>query len=146
MTYCQACRNLGHSAKQCQFGNSGTNMCQICNKVGHVAYQCFQFKSMSDRSNPRIKAWAQLNWQICERSGHTAATCRIKLDKNCAYCKTRGHVIEECRKRQYNERIRSVNGLGLPNTSANAETQQNQMRSTNFIQTEEAICELLPLD
>ena len=101
---------------------------------------------MSDRSNPRIEARAQFSCQICERSGHTAATCRVNLDKTCAYCKTKGHVIEECRKRQYNERIRSGNGLGLSNTRANTETQQNQVRSTNFIQTEEATCELLPLE
>ena len=143
---CQACRSLGHSARQCQFGDSSTNTCQICNKVGHVANQCFQFKPLSDRSNPRIEVRAQFNCQICEGSGHTAATCRVKLDKTCGYCKTKGHVIEECRKRQYNERIRSGNGLGLSNTRANTETQQNQMRSTNSIQTEETTCELLPLD
>ena len=146
MIKCQACGNLGHSARQCQFGNSGTNTCQIFTKVGNVANQCFQFKIMSDRSNPRIEARAQFSCQICERSGHTATTCRVKLDKTCAYCKTKGHVNEESRKRQYNGRIRSGIGLGLLNTSANTETQQNQMRSTNFIQTEEAACELLPLE
>ena len=80
---------------------------------------------MSDRSNPRIEARAQFTCQICERSGHTAATCRVKIGKTCAYCKTKGHVIEECRKRQYNERIRSGNGLDLPNTSANTETAES---------------------
>ena len=143
LSRCQLCEKQGHVAKQCHFQS---NTCQICNKAGHVASRCFQSNSAANRTTTQLEARSQLTCQICSRVGHTAATCRIKMDKSCAYCKNNGHTIEDCHKRQYNERIRPGNEKGLPNTSAGTETSQRQVRSTNLLQTEDPICELLPLD
>ena len=143
---CQICEKPGHSARQCRSQAGGMNTCQICSKVGHVANQCYQLKSATDSLNSQIESRLHLNCQICDKVGHTAATCRVKINQNCTYCKNKGHTIEECRKRQYNERMRSGNGQGLPNASASSETPRHQIRSTNFLQTEDQIWELLPLD
>ena len=143
---CQICEKSGHLAKQCRSQDTDTNVCQLCNKAGHIANRCFKFKLNTDNLSPQIEARSHLNCQLCERSGHTAATCRIRVDKICTYCKNKGHTIEECHKRQYNERMRAGNGQGLPNTSASTEIPQRQVRSTNFLQTEDQVCELLSLD
>ena len=141
---CQICQKLGHGARQCRFQVTGTSTCQMCNKPGHNASRCFQANPTADKQNSQLEARAHLKWQLCERSGHTAATCRIRTDKSCEYCRTRGHTIEDCRKRQYNERMKLGNGQSLPNTSTGVETPNYQVRSTNFIQAEDPICELLP--
>ena len=143
---CQICDKLGHSAKQCRSQNIRVENCQICGKAGHIASRCFQVKPPIDRGNFQLEARSQLNCQLCKRTGHTAATCRVNTNKTCAYCQNSGHTIEDCRKRKYNERMKSGNGEGLRNTSAGLETQKYQMRSTNYLQTEEPTCELLPLD
>ena len=143
LSRCQLCDKQGHVAKQCHFQS---NTCQICNKAGHVASRCYQSNSAANRKTTQLEARSQLNCQICSRIGHTAATYRIKMHKSCAYCKNNGHTIENCRKRQYDERIRSGNEKGLPNTSAGTETSQRQVRSTNLLQTKNPICKPLPLD
>ena len=143
---CQICDKLGHSAKQCRSQNIRIENCQICGKVGHIVSRCFQVKPPTNRGSLQLEARSHLNCQLCKRTGHTAATCRVNTNKTCAYCQNSGHTIEDCRKRQYNERMKSGNGEGLRSTSAGHETQKYQMRSTNYLQTEEPICELLPLD
>ena len=143
---CQICAKLEHSAKQCRSQNIRIENCQICGKLGHIASRCFQVKPPTDRGNLQLEARSHLNCQLCKRTGHTAATCRVNTNKTCAYCQNSGHTIEDCRKRQYNERIKSGNGEDLRSTIAGQETQKYQMRSTNYLQTVEPICELLPLD
>ena len=143
---CQICEKPGHSVRQCRSQSSGMNKCQICSKVGHVANQFYLFKFATDRLNLQIESRLHLNCQICDKVGDTAATCHVKIEKICTYCQNKGRTIEECRKRQYNKRMRSGNGQGLPNAIASTETPRHQMRSTNFLQTEDQICELLPLD
>ena len=145
-TKCQLCDKSGHSARQCRPQNTRMENCQICGKIGHTANRCFQARPAADRVLPQLEARSLLNCQICNRTGHTAATCRVNINKSCNYCQNRGHSIEDCRKRQYNEKMKSGNGQSLPSTSAGQETPKYQVRSTNFIQTEEPVCELLPLD
>ena len=143
---CQICEKNGHTAKQCRSQDTRANVCQLCNKASHIANRCFQFKLNTDNLSPQIEARSHLNSQLCERSGNTAATCRIRVDKICTYCKNKGHNIEKCHKRQYNERMKAGNGQDLPNTSASTEIPRRQVRSTNFLQTKDQICGLLPLD
>ena len=141
---CQVCGKQEHSARLCRSQTIGIDNCQTCGKVGHVASRCFQSRPATDRPNPQMEARSNLSCQVCKRIGHIAATCRINMNKNCNYCQTKWHTIEECRKRQYNERSRPGNGQGLPSMSAETETPQRQMRSTNFLQTENQNCKLLP--
>ena len=143
---CQVCGKQGHSARLCRSQDTGIDNCQICGKVGHIASRCFQSRPATGRPNPQMEARSHLSCQVCKGIGHTAATCRINMNKNCNYCPTKGHTIEECRKCQYNERLRAGNGQGLPSMSAETETPQRQMRSTNFLQAENQNCELLPLE
>ena len=94
LSRCQLCDKQGHVTKQCHFQS---NTCQICNKAGHVASRCFQSNSTANRTTAQLEARSQLTGQICSRIEHTAATCRINMDKSCAYCKNNGHTIENCR-------------------------------------------------
>ena len=143
---CQVYGKQGHSARQCRSQSTEIDNCQIWGKVGHIASRCFQLRPATDRPNPQIEARSHLNCQVCKRIGHTAATFRINMNKNCNYCQTKGYTIEECRKRQYKERLRAGNGQGLPGMRAETETPQRQMRSKKFLQTENQNCELLPLE
>ena len=65
------------------------NSCEICGKNNHITKNCFRNK---------IKPKNVLSFQS---------------DKFCKYCKNKGHLIEECRKKRYNEeRKKSLNGQG----------------------------------
>ena len=93
---CQICQKLGHGTRQSGSRSLDIGICQICNKPGHTANRCFQSNPTADKMNSQLEARAHLNCQLCERSGNTAATSRIRTDKNCEYCRNRGHTIEDC--------------------------------------------------
>ena len=107
---CQVCGKQGHSARLCRSQGTGIDNCQICSKVGHIASRCLQSRPATVRSNPQMEARSYLNCQVRKRIGHIAATCRINMNENCNFYQTKGHTIEECRKRQYTERLRAGDG------------------------------------
>ena len=107
---CQLCKKKGHTAKDCFLNRTVVRVtCQLCNKQGHSADKCFSLnKPMRPLPTEINKV---LTCQICNRSGHEAARCRMmSTQKECKYCKTPEHTIEECYKRKYNEERRTGNG------------------------------------
>ena len=144
---CQICKKQGHTAKDCFLNKSSIRItCQLCNKQGHSADKCFSLnKPMRPLPTEINKV---LTCQICNRSGHEAARCRMmSIQKECKYCKTPGHTIEECYKRykrKYNEERRTGNGWNLPGPSATAKENSNQQRSNQRTAIEQFQSELLP--
>ncbi|XP_070521652.1 uncharacterized protein [Cardiocondyla obscurior] len=54
-------------------------------------------------------------------------------EKTCRYCKNRGHTIEECRKRQYNNAQRNQSGNGNSPTGRPDATRSDDRRNTRPI-------------
>ena len=80
---------------------SQNNSCEICGKNNHITKNCFRNK---------IKPKNVLSFQS---------------DKFCKYCKNKGHLIEECRKKKYNEeRKKSLNGQGPSGVGNQKESQE----------------------
>lgn len=89
-------------------------ICQICSKKGHSAINCFQ-RIPRDESKKLPESEAPISKSIPNAG-----------EKNCRYCKKPGHVIEECRKRIYNEARKTGNQINQ-NTRPN-EGQKNQFQ------------------
>lgn len=90
--------------------------CSICGKQGHNSSECYR-KPRSERP-PIHKSYHMPN----PNSSFSAGGRRQFFNSNnsnpnyynnsiCAYCKNRGHMIRECRKRQYNEQQRAHNNI-----------------------------------
>lgn len=85
--------------------------CKICKKTNHNTNNCFRNNETNKSSNvfmgntnPKSQNYERL--------------------KYCNYCKENGHLINECRKRMYNEERKTQNN-GLKN-SKNGETSSNR--------------------
>ena len=106
---CQLCRKRGHTAKDCFLNRTVVRItCQLYSKQGQSADKCFSL------NKPVRPVPTELNkvltCQICDRTGHEATKCRMmSAHKECEYCKTSGHRIEECYKKKYNEERRTGN-------------------------------------
>ena len=155
MESCQLCDDRGHVAKDCP----KQMRCQLCNTVGHTAKscrsneRCFRCKEQGHRAinYPRNYTGGAKQRPIqptvfcnsCNKPGHIAATCSYA--QVCAYCKNRGHHINACRNRIYNEQQSAENENGASTFGARREAPRNNVRSANMMRLEEEDFELLPL-
>ncbi|CAH2089855.1 unnamed protein product [Euphydryas editha] len=89
-----------------KFSSKTLKTCSTCNKQGHLSSECYRNRNknvksyntnLSDTNNypNRFPMQTQLS-QIPHNFSR----------KICAYCKKPGHMINECRKRQYNNQRR----------------------------------------
>lgn len=107
-----------------------TRHCIHCNKPGHSSFNCFHRNkretSIKTFSPQNSKPWNnnQSNYKPSNQNNFQ------KNAKQCNYCKKFGHVISECRKRQYNNQKRNQN-LNSEGPSGTA-----TMRTTHQIQAE----------
>ena len=113
------------------FGIQPSVNCQLCNKRGHLAGDCRDRRSQINM--------AQLVCQICNRQGHSANQCRSGV--KCQICQKLGHGARQCRFQ-----VTGISTCQICNKPGHNANRCFQVRSTNFIQTEDPICELLPLD
>lgn len=87
--------------------------------------------------------------QLCERVGHTAATCYARDPKyqreTCDYCQMVGHTARVCKTRERAQR--AENEKGLPMSSAQKEVPVTNARLLKLDQkqTDDLLCDLLPL-
>lgn len=90
-----------------QVNNTSTKHCTFCDKTGHSSFNCFS----KTKSNFRVKQ--EPNVRHVQKSNSYQSPQFNKVNppnnhssydnrKQCNYCKKSGHVISECRKRQYN--------------------------------------------
>ncbi|KAG8148374.1 CinsV21_orph2 protein [Chelonus insularis] len=93
---CHSCNKPGNIKKNCREKNNNNSKenCQLCNETGHTAKNCFK---NSNRVSSNVK------YQISEKNGHIAETCRFINDSNesnqsksCKFCKKSGHDISTC--------------------------------------------------
>ncbi|KAJ3666393.1 hypothetical protein Zmor_001836 [Zophobas morio] len=97
--------------------------CTVCHKSGHTSSNCFRNSKYSnnsssfDKSNSRAKP--ELVNQVSSSSQN--GSHNPNSNKFCNYCKKKGHLIHECRKRAYNNskksNISSQQSSSFPNSS-----------------------------
>lgn len=145
---CQLCNKPGHIAAQCLTAISNQRSaptCQLCNKKGHVANKCYK---LGNNFADQIEARAKLQCERCNKNGHTAATCMVKLPGTdelvCNYCKNKGHLIQDCRKRQYHNSQQTKNVQSLSRPSATREMSDSHARSQEDQSFDNMLSELVP--
>lgn len=125
--------------------NSSSKYCHNCHKLGHTTFNCrlnnYQnFKSKSEHKTVRhVQNFNHHNY-------HSNNNQNPKSNKFCNYCKKPGHLIEECRKRAYNNNRKQKNNTNNPqnfqssNFSKNEQTPRQQStslpRKANIIRAE----------
>ena len=146
---CHLCKQPGHFARDCRVGAVAI-VCQLCSQPGHSAPHCGTLRS---RGQPVV-------CQMCEKPGHNADRCYRVIgypvnhsqltnvqpveEKFCRYCKTTGHLIDECNKRAIRNARAQGNSQGAPHLSSRPEGPLNPSMS-NEKSIEQALSELTPL-
>lgn len=93
--------------------NSSAKLCFNCNKPGHTTINCrFQRNSYHfSRNQPNIRHFSQNT-------------------KFCRYCKKSGHLIEECRKREFNNKMKQNQNNRFQNQNSRPPNQSNFSNNT----------------
>lgn len=134
----------------CRISQRTAKSCSICHKQGHSSSECFRNRSRSDNphshksyhmsNTPSSSFPAQgegrhmSNYKNNYFNSYNNYQNNIKF---CSYCKNRGHLIAECRKRQYfNDRRAHSNNLqsdSAANTSATNSSNTNAPNNTKRV-------------
>lgn len=113
--------------------NSYAKMCNFCNKPGHATFNCrYNQNRYEKRSQVNIKQF-QSNHSYSQRNNsHFQNNSQLPNHKNqkfCNYCKKNGHIINECRKREYNNNKNKNRNNQQENSANSAERNLNYERS-----------------
>lgn len=90
--------------------------CSFCNKTGHISNNCFKRQRSQSNQNSRAP-----NSNIGNSNSESARFHDTKINKFCNYCKTVGHLINECRKRQNNNSRNVYQNSNKTNTNRSSE-------------------------
>lgn len=109
--------------------------CSICNKNNHNTNNC-RFKSNSNtfQKPPNIRYMNNSNQNNNQNQKFQSHNLN-NFTKICNYCKKKGHIISECRKREYNEKIRNQT---QQNQNPKSPSSQPSINSLNFLKASEA--------
>lgn len=120
--------------------------CQYCHKIGHTADRCRliinnqQKRNFSPnfQTNPSVNGQGRSISQIPPPLGGSLQNQSNMSEIICRYCKKPGHVIEDCRKRAYNNQFRDyqVQGNGQIPAKTGATPGNTNIRPTRAIITE----------
>lgn len=78
--------------------------CTVCNRKGHTSKSCYhRTKSTGSHTNIHLNQTSSSNQSpmYTQKPNYT--------QKFCKYCKKQGHLIHECRKREYANKMRNEN-------------------------------------
>lgn len=120
---CNNCLGYGHNTYACSTINPLAQIshvqwqpktCTFCKNVGHVRAECraLQPRILNRNLNGNmLNTNLNTNRQNFIRNAISNASRQPNFARSdaliCRYCKTPGHSLEQCRKRQYNNRIRN---------------------------------------
>lgn len=93
--------------------NKQSFYCTICNRNGHTTKSCYRIKSTATQKI------VLLNRSSPQNSIPAHPPQQNNTHKFCRYCKKQGHLIHECRRREYNNNMRIKNQINVSATSAN---------------------------
>lgn len=124
--------------------------CHLCNKLGHIARNC-RSSNNTNFINPNVRAntYSNLNSRTFRPNPQVQTSNFIEnnhsyhrnvnvrnINKFCNYCKSSGHIIEECRKLQYNK-SKTLTNSNLYDQPQNIVNQTNATNSRIYNQGNE---------
>lgn len=111
--------------------NSYTKHCTFCNKPGHSNFNCRFNQKGSNIPPNNIRHFGNKPHSSQQSNSRSNLQFSSNNTKFCNYCKHKGHLIQECRKREYNNR---KNKYGNNNNFHRNESSSSQ---TTQIQTQQ---------
>lgn len=120
---CGNCLGYGHDSYSCTTINPlaqvshvqwQPKVCSFCKNSGHVRAECkaLQPRILNPRMNNPIRNMNNnMNYNYNNRINRPNLATPRNTELICRYCKTPGHSLEQCRKRQYNNNLQ---GRGNP--------------------------------
>lgn len=102
--YCNFCKRNGHSNRECFKNKNNGNSINFNQKSQNQNFQNNQYRA--NNNNSHANSNTNTNFQV----------------KICNYCKNKGHLISECRKREYNNN-RKASASNPPNSRDNQNPQ-----------------------
>lgn len=89
-----------------EFKQKNSKYCNFCKRNGHSNRECFKNKNNAQSINFNQRTQNQNNQYRANNGNHytnsnTSSNFQVKI---CNYCKNKGHLISECRKREYNNK------------------------------------------
>lgn len=129
--FCQNCSKPGHTTISCRFNQNNSSQ-QSHNKNFKVEQNVRHINrsnsNYSSKLNPVNKSNPQ-NQNFSQNSDYNSKTCN--------YCKKKGHIISECRKREYNNnKKRQLNSDNSQNLNAQGSQQAASSRLAHTITAE----------
>lgn len=123
---CQYCHKVGHTADRCRFIN------------GNQPRRAFSANTSATQTNPSLNNQNRNNMQIPPPPGTAPQNSSNTAQVMCRYCKKMGHVIEDCRKRMFNNQSRNnqVQGNGQIPAKTGATPGNTNTRPVRAIATE----------
>lgn len=108
--------------------NSFSKLCSFCNKTGHSNFNCRYKQNQYTRNTEKNVRYFQNDHRRTSNYNNNPSTSfqTYTNKKFCNYCKKPNHLINECRKRQYNNnRKREFISDNTDSSSADSENLPN---------------------
>lgn len=119
---CHFCNKIGHVMNDCRL----RRVCSRCHKSGHFARDCkvntnFNNNNYSNNNYNRINSHHNNNSQnnnthnnvMNKNVSNGIRYSSVDASVVCNYCKNKGHILRDCRKRKYNnDRANEFNNRG----------------------------------
>ncbi|XP_050519475.1 uncharacterized protein LOC126893387 [Diabrotica virgifera virgifera] len=113
--FCNICKRNNHSSNNCRYKNN------LDRNIRHFQNSSFQNQKYPN-TNLQKPNFQNRNYKPSNSNSNSDFPPNLRKDytntspRFCRYCKNRGHVIEECRKREFNNKNKNpTNPLNLQN-------------------------------
>lgn len=107
-------------SKYQNINSSSAKFCNFCNKSGHTSFNCRFNINTNHNKNFKFKTEQNIRhvqqFQNSENSNIRVRNNNNSFVKFCNYCKNKGHIIQECRKREYNNNKKRQSHINNDNT------------------------------
>lgn len=120
--YCSICKRNNHNTINCRFKPNNTIQFQKPQSKPNIRY-------VNNNQNQN----SYKTFQNSQNFNHNSSS----YTKFCNYCKRKGHLINECRKREYNERIRNQTQQTQNTKPSSLQNPTSNINSLNIQSTSE---------
>lgn len=129
---CKICGRTNHETSQCRLKSSGPNHNRVVNHVQTPNQNRNNYRNPRQQyPNDSHQPHTQNRYQ---NQNHANPNQYVSQSKSCNYCKKQGHLITECRKRQFNnsrrEQFSNQNSPRTENAAVHLNSQESPATDT----------------